>query len=313
MATRSELSSNWRTRMESPLEGGSKGIPEYTNTSSGGEYVQQRKTRLEKPDKDDRSHASSETAVLRGEDDPRTLQAIAEGRRLYVGNLPYIAKTRDVERLFAESNYQIEHINMSIDPYSGRNPSYCFVELVSKEQAQQATLELNGKPVLGRPVKIGPGVARSKGKRSQGGSARDTRPIFDRWTREDASDHWKGYHGRRLLLSGLPRMPDHHTVNEEIRHIFKGYEVEAVSKVVIPKAPAFGDREAWNHRYLFVDFSTAEEAERAVKEINGKMAWGVKVRAGIASLPGSRKIHERGDYEQEQQGLLGESSSLSYD
>ena len=29
---------------------------------------------------------------LSGEDDPRTLQAIAEGRRFYVGNLLYVAK-----------------------------------------------------------------------------------------------------------------------------------------------------------------------------------------------------------------------------
>ena len=31
--------------------------------------------------------------------------AIAEGRRLYVGNLPYMAKTRDIEQLFASENF----------------------------------------------------------------------------------------------------------------------------------------------------------------------------------------------------------------
>lgn len=57
------------------------------------------------------------------------------------------------------------HINMSIDPYTGKTPSYCFVELVTKEQADRAMLKLNGKQFLGRPVKVGPGVARSKNKR----------------------------------------------------------------------------------------------------------------------------------------------------
>lgn len=44
---------------------------------------------------------------MRGEDDPRTLQAIAEGRRLYVGNMPYMAKMRDVEALFADVSYKV--------------------------------------------------------------------------------------------------------------------------------------------------------------------------------------------------------------
>ena len=127
-----------------------------------------------------------------------------------------------------------EHINMSIDPYTGRNPSYCFVELANKEQADRAMLELNSKDFLGRPVKVGPGVARSRNPRQLGESnqrarnTRDnTRPVFDRWTRTDAPDHWKGYseQGRRLFVGGLPRMPDHHTVNADVRELFEGYSV----------------------------------------------------------------------------------------
>ena len=44
---------------------------------------------------------------LRGEDDARTLKAIEEGRRLYVGNMPYMAKREDVESLFASHDYQM--------------------------------------------------------------------------------------------------------------------------------------------------------------------------------------------------------------
>lgn len=123
---------------------------------------------------------------------------------------------------------------MSIDPYSGRNPSYCFVELVSKEQADQAMSELSGKPILGRPVRLGPGVARSTVKHSRAESTGDARnvrgrptPVFDRWTRTDAADHWKEYseQGRRLFVGGLPPMPDHHVVNADVRKLFTGYNV----------------------------------------------------------------------------------------
>ena len=123
---------------------------------------------------------------------------------------------------------------MSIDPYTGRNPSYCFVEVATKEQAERAMRELNGKDLLGRPAKVGPGVARSRNKRPREESdqrVRHTRdlskPAFDRWTRTDAPDHWKGYteQGRRLFVGGLPRMPDHHTVNADVRQLFTGYSV----------------------------------------------------------------------------------------
>ena len=123
---------------------------------------------------------------------------------------------------------------MSTDPYTGRNPSYCFVELGTKEQADRAMLELNGNDLLGRPIKLGPGVASSRNRRpgdhfttcaSYTGSSSTC--VFDRWIRTDASDHWKGYseQGRRLFVGGLPRMPDHHTVNADVRELFKGYNV----------------------------------------------------------------------------------------
>ncbi len=57
---------------------------------------------------------------------------------------------------------------------------------------------------------------------------------------------------------------------------------EAVSKVIIPKTPALGDPKAWDHRYLFVDFLSAEEARRAVKATDGRHAWGVKIRVRLA-------------------------------
>ena len=121
---------------------------------------------------------------------------------------------------------------MSIDPYTGRNPSYCFVELKTKVQADQAIQDLNGKDFLGRPIKIGPGVVSSKRQRPQSQHDRVQRgqvrpPVFDRWTRTDASDHWTRYseEGRRLWVGGLPRMGTHDAVNDEVRRLFKGYKM----------------------------------------------------------------------------------------
>lgn len=121
---------------------------------------------------------------------------------------------------------------MSTDPYTGRNPSYCFVELKTKDQADEAMCKLNGQDLLGRPVRIGPGVANSDRRRQRGphDAARQERrptPVFDRWTRRDAPNHFKEYNAqrRRLWVGGLPRMGDHHTVNDEVRDLFKGYKM----------------------------------------------------------------------------------------
>jgi len=114
---------------------------------------------------------------------------------------------------------------MSTDPYTGRNPSYCFVELKTKAQADKAMHELDGQDVLGRPVKVGPGVTSSNRRTPR--QERRPAPVFDRWTRTDAPDHFKEYnkHSRRLWVGGLPRMGDHHTVNDEVRSLFEGYKM----------------------------------------------------------------------------------------
>ena len=63
--------------------------------------------------------------------------------------------------------------------------------------------------------------------------------------------------------------------------------------MVNPKSPPSGDAAAWNHRYLFVDLASAEDADSAAKATNDTMAWGVKVRVLPARPPDSHKVAER--------------------
>jgi RNA recognition motif-containing protein len=224
---------------------------------------------------------------------------------------------------------------MSIDPFTGRNPSYCFVELVSKEQADHAMAELDGKDMLGRPVKIKPGIPKSskdpaygrRGTSTHGGTP-SSPFLFDRWERTDAADHWYDYSasGRRLYVGGLPRMPNQPTADYEIRKLFDGFNMyvphlaifsrvtfiplpdmlslafnsEAISKVVSPHPSKRS--QPGNHYYLFVDLATAEEADAAVKALNGVGAvWGSKVHLskarGIPRKPSERDRWEDGESE----------------
>lgn len=259
MATRSQISSNWRAKAQPPSNIDRLDIehekPQHNNNNA-----------MTEPSP---TPPSNETEI-RGETDPRTLQAIAEGRRLYVGNLPYMAQTKDIENLFAQHDYQMytpnpipkktpsipsspnflkkkthlltanaplnnsDHINMSTDPYSGRNPSYCFVELAHKSQAERAIQHLNGQYLLGRPLKIGPGIAAASKKRTATMKQNNRNhekypqeePVFQRWTRTDAPDHFEyGKQGRRVWVGGLPQMGAHSAVNAGVRELFAGFEM----------------------------------------------------------------------------------------
>ena len=138
---------------------------------------------------------------------------------------------------------------MSTDPFTGRNPSYCFVELGTPEEANRAMGELNGKEIMGRPVKINintpkrgkdrsegarpPTLSYDRGWRPQTTATRDPEEekgnpyVFDRWQRKDAAEHFKGpsEENRRLYVGGLPRIPNQDTVNDEMRALFKDYEM----------------------------------------------------------------------------------------
>lgn len=86
-------------------------------------------------------------------------------------------------------------------------------------------------------------------------------------------------------------MSDHGSVNQGVRELFKGFNIEAVSKVIIPR-DGFGHPDAGDHRYLFVDFPSAEEARLAVRATNGRRAWGVEVRVALAKPVTSGKALE---------------------
>ena len=130
-----------------------------------------------------------------------------ENPRLYVGNLPYAAQPQEVEQLFSASNIPVANIDMSIDPFTGRNPSYCFVDFSLREDAVRALETMQGLLVRGRPIKVnlktekrsGPVGERrlltqtyDQGWKAKQMPSRDVGPgafVFDRWTRQDVTEH----------------------------------------------------------------------------------------------------------------------------
>lgn len=100
--------------------------------------------------------------------------------------------------------------------------------MVSKEQANRAMAELDGRDMLGRPIKIKPGVAKTSAERSQqrvDGSPRNEQT--DRWRRNDTPSFAKlsSDSSCRLYVGGLPKLIDQETINSNITKFFQGYNM----------------------------------------------------------------------------------------
>ena len=70
---------------------------------------------------------------------------------IYVGNLSRQTTEDDLRQAFAEFG-QVESANIITDRFSGESRGFGFVEMPSKEEAQKAIDEMNGKDLKGRAV-----------------------------------------------------------------------------------------------------------------------------------------------------------------
>ncbi|CAK1358394.1 hypothetical protein CB0940_06988 [Cercospora beticola] len=222
-----------------------------------------------------------------------------ETPRLYVGNLPYVAQKKDIETLFQQHNITVKNIDISVDPFTGRNPSYCFVDFYDRETAQHVLDTLQGENVRGRPIKINLNTKRrtaspqnnnlsssdrkdNQNWRSQNNWRTQPNPsptpnqaeqppyVFDRWHRDDAHTHWTtpAEEGRRLFVGRLPRIPQYYTLELEMKTLFKDFNLQAVSKLISPPPNRQGPGFPTGH-YCFVDLANAREAKKAAAMLNG--------------------------------------------
>ncbi|OTB01007.1 hypothetical protein M426DRAFT_64808 [Hypoxylon sp. CI-4A] len=242
-----------------------------------------------------------ERAPGRAKADESTTRAIAEGRRIYMGNLRYQAKPDDIEGLLTENELSnFESIHISIDHFTGRNPSYCFVEFPDRESADRAMSTLEGKLLLGREVKCRPCIPKggpSGGRQSESmnrwgnwsGEKNDSNgnegePGTGRSQEEDGpppSRYTKDFTGQRLYVGGLPRMLDQATNFSEISDLFKDFQIEAVSKRIT--AHESTRAKPGNHDFCFVDFATPDQAQAALDAMNGAGFRGGSLKVSLAS------------------------------
>ena len=88
---------------------------------------------------------------------------------LYVGNLLLNVGENDLRNAFEQFG-QVSEVRLIMDKFSGKSKGFGFVEMPSKDEAEKAIGEMNGKEFMGRAITVN--VAKPKTDRRGGGRGR---------------------------------------------------------------------------------------------------------------------------------------------
>src|SRR5215468_7367703 len=87
--------------------------------------------------------------------------------KLYVGNLAFQTTSEDLQELFAQAG-TVQSASVVEDRETGRSRGFAFVEMSTKEEADAAIEQFNGKEVGGRALKVN----EAKPRENRGGGGR---------------------------------------------------------------------------------------------------------------------------------------------
>jgi cold-inducible RNA-binding protein len=86
--------------------------------------------------------------------------------RLYVGNISFKATEDDVRDLFSQTG-EVVSVKLIKDAATGRLRGFGFVEMATKEDAQQAISKLNGSAFMDRSIVVNEAKPQEKRERSR--------------------------------------------------------------------------------------------------------------------------------------------------
>ena len=74
-------------------------------------------------------------------------------KKLFVGNLSYDLTQEGMQQVFSEVGTVVS-ARIVTDRTTGRSKGFAFVEMSTNEEGQEAIRVLNGREILGRPLRV---------------------------------------------------------------------------------------------------------------------------------------------------------------
>ena len=88
--------------------------------------------------------------------------------KLYIGNLAFQTTSQELQELFAQAG-TVESASVVEDRMTGRSRGFAFVEMSTKEEANAAIEQFNGKELGGRALKVNEAKPRENRAGGSGG------------------------------------------------------------------------------------------------------------------------------------------------
>jgi RNA recognition motif-containing protein len=195
--------------------------------------------------------------------------ATAEGREVYVWHLNFKIKQREIEEVFSKFG-NIDRINCPILKANGNNRGFCFVVYDTKESAEAAVAEMNGKDLWGLDLHVE--IANDRG---------DTKPKV-RSTIENASSSGPQNAGSKPAESAADPVVKPAPFNDRSLAILN--LPDTVPDVRIkPLVESYGFKKITlepQHGGAVIEFTTVEGAGKAEIALQGREFEGRKLKIG---------------------------------
>lgn len=190
---------------------------------------------------------------------------------VYVKNFAEDLTEEQLKEMFERHGKITSHRIMTDD--AGKSRGFGFVAFESPEEAEIAVNDLNGKEVGGKTIYVG--RAQKKGERQA-----ELKKKFEQIKQERINK----YQGVNLYIKNLDDSIDDNKLREE----FAPYGTITSAKVMTEDGRSKG--------FGFVCFSSAEEATRAVTEMNGRILVNKPLYVALAQRREDRKAHLASQY-----------------
>ncbi|CAL0333358.1 unnamed protein product [Lupinus luteus] len=194
---------------------------------------------------------------------------------VYVKNLSEAYTDEDLKQLFGPYGTITSAVIMK--DMDGKSRCFGFVNFESPDSAAAAVERLNGTPTNGEKV-LYVGRAQSKAEREA-----DLKAKFE----QERIGRYEKLQGANLYLKNL----DDNVTDDKLKELFSEFGTITSSKVMV-------DTLGHSKGTGFVSFSTPEEANKALHEMNGKMIGRKPLYVAVAQRKEERKARLQAQFSQ---------------